>query len=174
MRKHSNIRLANGIVSAIVVCFFIAHGLLGSVSAVAPFANSFAWVVWIGMVCIGIHVVLSMATSWQQLNDPDFPPSARKKRHLALKWATGILMLVAVAVHIGFIRFYGAGATQSMVSGALVTIAVAATFAIHACVGGKSLLTDIFVDKKYLGVYRIVVCAFAVVFACATIAGVAL
>lgn len=174
MRKHSNIRLMNGIVSAVVLCFFIAHGLLGSTSALSPFETGLTWVVWIGMACVGVHLILSMVTSWQQLNDPGSPPSARKKRHLVLKWTTGLLLLVAVVVHIGFMRSYGPAATQSMASGAVATIAVAATFALHACVGGKSLLTDIFIDKKYLVVYRVVVCAFAAVCALATIAGVVL
>ena len=173
MRKQSNTRIVNGVISAIIVCFFAAHGILGSVFAVAPFESSIAWAVWIGMALVALHIIVSIVTSYQQLTDAEFPPSARKKRHLVLKWATGILLLVAVGAHVFCIHAYGAAAAQSSVTGAIATVAVAAMFAIHTCVGGKSLLKDIFVDRKYLMVYRVVLCVLAIVFACATIAGVA-
>lgn len=172
MRKHSNIRMVNGMLSAAIVCFFVAHGILGSISAIAPFESGLAWTIWIGVACIAVHVVVSIATSWEQLHDPDNPPSDRKKQHLALKWATGLLLLASVAVHVAFIRIYGAAATQSMATGAFVIIFVAVMFAYHACVGGKSLLKDILVDRKYLTAYRVIVCTLAIVFIIASIAGV--
>lgn len=173
MRKHSKTRLVNGVLSTIIVVFFAAHGILGSVSAIAPFDSGLSWAIWIGMACVALHVVVSIATSFQQLTDADYPPSARKKRHLALKWVTGILLLAAVGAHVFCIHTYGAAATQASATGALATIAVAATFAIHACVGGKSLLTDILVNQKHLMAFRVAVCVLAIVFVIATIAGVA-
>ena len=104
---------------------------------------------------VGVHVVVSIVTSREQLVDTERPPSKRKKRHLALKWATGILLAIAVIAHIvlphdGMLALFAIGA-------------VCITFAIHLCVGARSLLKDLGFDRRYKTAFRVAVCAFLLV-----------
>ena len=153
----------NGIVSAIILCFFLVHSLMGSIAAVAPFPNTLAWTVWIGVGLIALHVVLSIATSREQMTDAEFPPSPRKKRHLALKWATGILLITAVCAHVACVQTFGADAFQAELAGAFVTVAVITLFAVHVCVGMKSLIVDLDADRKLIVRLRILVTIMAIV-----------
>jgi succinate dehydrogenase hydrophobic anchor subunit len=43
--------------------------------------------------------------------------------------------------------------------------------AVHLCVGSKSLLKDLEIDRRYKTAFRIVVCVFAAAFALSGIAG---
>ena len=174
MSKGSKIRFANGVVSAAIVVFFLVHATLGSVSALTGFRSPFAWFVWVGVALVAAHVVISVFTSREQLTDVERPPSARKKRHLALKWATGGLLLAAAAVHVVVMRTWGAAAAQSTATGAVLTIVLATVLAIHLCVGSKSVLKDLGIDRRYMTPFRVVVCAFAVLFAVSAIAAVVL
>lgn len=162
MRKRSNMRLANGVVSAAIVCFFLIHGLLGSFAFALPSAHPFLWVVWIGVGFVVLHIGLSVVTSYQQLTDPEFPPSSRKKRHLALKWATGVLMACSIVAHIACARIPSLVAAVPFLP-KLATVVLSAVLAWHICVGMKSLLKDVGLGKKLITPLRVIVCALAAV-----------
>ena len=162
MCKPPTARFVNGVISAVIVVFFLVHGVLGSASILTGYIGPLAWLVWCGVAIVAVHVVVSVVTSYQQLTDAEFPPSARKKRHLALKWATGILLAVAAAVHIVL--------PKSAATAAFAIIAVSAFLAVHLCVGSKSLLTDLSVDKRFKTAFRVVVCVFAAAFVAVVLA----
>ena len=162
VRKRSLSRFVNGIVSAIIVCFFAAHGLIGSFASVFSFTSALRWVVWVGVALVALHVLLSALTSYLQMTDAEFPPSARKKRHLVLKWATGILLALMVVAHITCMRVSGA---LVPVLSAVVTALVAVALAVHVWVGAKSLLKDIGAGTALMTPLRVVMCALAAVFA---------
>ena len=161
MGKRSTARFANGIVSAILVVFFLAHGILGSAALVFGFFGPLAWLVWCGVVLAFVHVVVSIVTSREQLSDKERPPSARKKRHLLLKWITGGILALAAFAHVFVPKV-------AVASGAIIAV-VSIALAVHLCVGSKSLLKDIGVDRRYKLVFRVVVCAFAALFVVAVI-----
>ena len=92
MRKRPIARFVNGIASAVILAFFIAHAFLGSFRGVFSSDSPPAWVLWAGIAVVAFHVVASVVTSYQQITDEEFPPSVRKKRHLLLKWVTGGLL----------------------------------------------------------------------------------
>ena len=161
MGKGSKARWANGIVSAIIAVLFLAHALLGSAAMAFGYVSPFAWVVWIGVGLIVLHVLLSVATSREQLVDQARPPSARKKRHLALKWVTGAILAVAAIVHVAL--------PKSTLAASLLMLVVVVALAVHVCVSAKSLLTDIGIDKRYKMLVRIIVCALLAVAAMVTL-----
>lgn len=171
MRKRSKARFANGVVSAAIVVFFLAHATLGSLSALVGLTSPFTFLVWVGVCAIGVHIVISVFTSREQLNDPERPPSPRKKRHLALKWATGGLLAAVAAAHIVTMRLYGAEAMQSSATGTVLIVALAIVLAVHLCVGSKSLLRDLGIESRYKTAFRVVVIVFAMFFAIAAITG---
>lgn len=156
LRGGSTARFVNGVISAIIVVFFLIHGVLGCVSVLTGYTGSMSVLVWCGVALIAVHVVASIVTSRQQLADVQFPPSARKKRHLALKWATGALLAAVVAAHVAL--------PKSTVTAAVVIIAVSVVLAVHLCVGSKSLLKDLGIDRRYKTAFRVAVCLFAAVF----------
>ena len=110
-----------------------------------------------------LHVVLSIVTSYQQLTDVEFPPSSRKKRHLALKWFTGALLACSIATHIACVRVPGLVASFPLLP-KLATVVLSIVLAWHICVGMKSLLKDIGLSKRLMTPLRVVVCVLAAVF----------
>lgn len=168
MQKRSGSRLANGAVSALIACFFLIHGLLGSFAFALPSAHPLLWVVWVGVGFVVLHIVLSAVTSYQQLTDSEYPPSTRKKRHLALKWATGCLLAAAVVAHIACMRIPALVIAAPFLP-SLSTVVLSAVLAWHICVGMKSLLKDIGVGKKLMTPLRVLVCALAAVFCIASL-----
>jgi len=171
MRGNSKDRMFNGIVSALIVVIFLVHGTLGAASTFTGYVSPFAWLVWFGVALVGVHVVASIVTSVQQLNDKERPPSPRKVRHLVLKWCTGGLLAIVAGVHIVLVRTGGSPMIQSRVSGALLIVALAVVLAVHLCVGSKSLLKDLGIDRRYKTAFRVVVCAIAAAIAVSAIAG---
>lgn len=167
MRKRSTSRIVNGVVAAVVVVIFAVHGLLGGFETVAPIAGPPRWIVWAGVAAVAFHVVASVVTSREQLVDREFPPSARKKRHLVLKWVTGGVLAVAVGVHMACMM---TGHSTALVSSCAMVV-VAAMLAVHICVGAKSLLSDLALSKGLMLPLRIVTCVVAVAIACLVIAG---
>lgn len=160
MGKRSISRLVNGIVSAVLVVFFLAHGVLGGVSLVSGVEGTLTWLVWVGVALVVVHVMASVVTSREQLADEQRPPSARKKRHLALKWTTGVLLALCAAAHVIF---------KDALAGRVAMVLVAVALAVHACVGAKSLLKDVGVDRRYKMAFRVVVCIFVVAFVSAAV-----
>lgn len=172
MNKRSKTRLVNGVISAFIVVFFVAHSLLGSLEAHIPLASPPALVMWAGIAIVGAHVIASVVTSHEQLTDAVFPPSKRKKRHLALKWITGSALLIVIVAHIICIRTFGAAAVQTSSTAILVTLALVAVLAIHIWVGAKSLITDLGLNKGLVKPFRAIVCVLAVVIGCIVITGI--
>ena len=162
-RPRSLARRINGIVSACIVVFFLAHGILGGISALTDFSSPLTWLVWVGVAFVVVHVVLSIVTSRQQLTDTVRPPSEAKRRHLLLKWVTGILLAVLVVIHIVVMRVVGPDTVQSTVTGVALIIALVVVLAAHIGLGSKSLLKDLNVDRKWRNTFRIAVCAVAAV-----------
>ena len=144
-------RRANGVVSAIIMALFLVHAALGAASMVLGFAGALSWVVWAGVGLVVVHVALSIATSREQLTDRERPPSARKKRHLALKWATGAVLAAVAAAHVVL--------PKSDLVAALLMVVVAAALAVHLCVGAKSLLKDLRIDRRHKTALRVIICA---------------
>ena len=163
------IRHVNGIVSAIIVCFFLVHGALGAASGYFSWQSALAGFVWVGVALVCAHVVISVFTSKQQLSDVEHPPSERKKRHLLLKWVTGGLLAAFVVAHIVSVQLFGASVVQAPGVGVFVTLAVIVALTVHICVGAKSLLVDIGMSKQFMLPFRIVVCAVAAMLAIAVL-----
>ena len=145
-------------VSAFVVVFFLVHGALGNAWSFGAIAGQFSWLVWVGVACIAVHVVLSVITSAEQLGDKERPPSARKKRHLALKWATGLALAAVAFVHVAGGLLFGLPNGFSAVGNAVLLAILCLALAVHACVGARSLLKDLNLDRRYKGAFRLVVC----------------
>lgn len=172
MRKRSTARIVNGFVSALAVAFFVAHSLLGSLEGIMALRSPAEWVMWIGMAIVLVHVVTSIVTSYGQLADADFPPSARKKRHLALKWATGAVLAGLAIAHVVCVRTFGPDAVQVSVVAAAMAILLVVMLAVHSSVGAKSLITDLGLDKKLMLPFRVVVCVLAAVAGCIVLVSV--
>ena len=172
--KGSKARFANGVISAAIVVFFLVHAALGSLSGLFGLKSPLAWLVWVGVALIAAHIVVSVVTSREQLSDVEHPPSVRKKRHLALKWATGGLLAAAAIAHIATMWTWGAEAVQSAASGAALTVVLSAVLAVHLCVGSKSLLKDLGIDRRYKTAFRVIVCILAALFALSAIVAVVL
>lgn len=164
MDKRSKARRVNGIIAALITVFFLVHGTMGSLSSIFGFTNSFPWVVWIAVGLIGIHAVVNILTSVQQLNDAEHPPSRRKKAHLALKWATGGLLAAIAVAHIVL--------PKSSAAAAFLIIGVSVALAAHLCVCAKSLLSDLALDSRGKWPFRVVVCLFALFFTLVMLRGI--
>ena len=164
MRKPRDIRFVNGILALAAVLFFALHGVLGALSGFLDVPNSFAWLVWGGIGLIVAHVVASIVTSRQQLGDKERPPSPRKKRHLALKWATGIALAAAVVFHIVNMQMAGESLSEAVAGpiGIIGMLALIVFLAVHICVGIKSLLKDIGASRERMNIIRVVVVAVAI------------
>jgi hypothetical protein len=155
MKHQLGWRRINGIVSAILVCFFLSHATLRSVSLLYPIPYSFGFLVWVGIGLIAAHAALSIVTSQQMLSDKIRPPSAKKKRHLVLKWLSGLLFLLVVALHVAGVYggFTFSNAHASLVVALLLVLALAA----HTFIGTKSLLKDLDVTRRLRVSVRLVV-----------------
>ena len=156
MRADQSARRANGCISTFIVAFFIAHGILGCALLAFGFNDALSVAVWAGVGVAGLHVVLCVATSAYQLTDTVRPPSVHKKRHLALKWFTGVLLAAAVLVHVLCFRVFGESGEALTVVGGLAIAVVAALLSAHVCVGAKSLLKDVGIDRAYRPVVKAV------------------
>ena len=151
-------------VSAGIVCVFLIHATLGSFQSFFAVPSLASWLVWAGMVLVGVHALLCIATSVEQLTDTVRPPSVQKKRHLALKWATGIGLIAMAGVHIWRIRSLGPVAALHSAEGAVWTISLTALLTAHIWTGSKSLLKDLGIDRKWRNAVRAGACVFAAVF----------
>lgn len=169
-RQSSRARRVNGVVSAAIVVFFCIHGAMGCIALLTGFTSPLAVIVWFGVALVGVHVIMSVVTSYQQLTDTVRPPSPQKRRHLMWKWLTGGLLLVCAGAHIAASWVLGPHASQTTVTGALLTAAVAVVLATHLCFGAKSLLKDLGLDRRYRTAFRVVVIVIAAVFAIVALA----
>ena len=164
IRYNSPMRKTNAIVAAIITAFFLAHATLGATALHVDIPSSLSWTVWIGAALVCAHIVFCIATSTSMLTDAKRPPSQKKKRHLALKWITGALLLAVAIPHAA--EFYGGDRTPLLAI--LLIIAVAA----HACVGAKSLLKDLSLPRTWRPAFRAIVCIIAALAGIATLIAV--
>lgn len=164
MRKRPTARFVNGVIAGAITVFFLAHGTMGGLSVAVGIPSSLSWLAWVALALVAAHVIASIVTSKQQLTDPERPPSPRKKRHLALKWATGCLLAVAAAAHIALPN----GSTTALAT----IIAVSIALAIHLWVGSKSLLKDLDIDRRHQTGLRIAACIFAAAFIIMALVGI--
>lgn len=161
MSRRSRSRLVNGVLAAVIVVFFLVHGTLGSIKPFAGLGDAPTILMWCAVGIAVAHVVMSVVTSYQQLSDTVDPPSQKKRRHLALKWVTGAILVVAVVIHCtGLVVADPHTAPLS----AIVVVILAIALGAHLCVGAKSLLKDIQMDRRLRTPFRVVVCAFAALF----------
>jgi hypothetical protein len=165
MDRQPGFRRINGIVSAVLVVFFLVHAALGSMSLLPPTPRSIDLLIWAGCGLLVLHVVLSTLTSWQMLTDKQRPPSKRKKEHLVLKWLSGVVFLVLVCLHIG-------GSVLGLTLGngliyPVTALLLVGALALHTSVGVKSLTRDLDLNRRLRNPVRLVVCAVSLVIALA-------
>ena len=171
VRNRSTARLVNAIMSALVLAFFVVHSLLGGLEGILSLQRPAAYIPWIGVGVVVIHVVMSIVTSYGQLTDAEFPPSSRKKRHLLLKWLSGICLAVVAAIHIVSIQAFGSEAIQVSITATATVLLLVVVLVIHVWIGAKSLITDLGLHKGLILPLRIVLCVVAVSVGCIVVAG---
>lgn len=152
----ARLRTPNGALSALITIFFLCHAALGTAWQLGLLSDSAAFIVWVGVAAIILHMVLSLATSYSMLTDQVRPPSAQKRRHLLLKWVTGGAIAVLAATHIAAIATQGAGANSGWEASALM-VAVLVALAVHGCTGAKSLLKDMGIARRRIMPLRIAI-----------------
>lgn len=144
------LRKANAALALALLAFFYAHALLGAF-AEEPAGSVAVVFIWLFMIVALVHVVLCVMTSRAMLEDEVRPPSRKKKEHLVLKWASGIVLFAAAAIHCQALN--GAGA--------LFASLLVAILAWHAWVGAKSAVRDLRGTKMLVAPLRLAVCCIA-------------
>jgi succinate dehydrogenase hydrophobic anchor subunit len=139
-------RGVNGAVSALIVCFLIAHALLGCLSLLFGLPKTFAASIWLGVALASLHVLLCVATSKLMLGDQERPPSKKKRRHLLLKWLSGAALAAFAALHV-LVRPDGLLALSRPAYTAAL-LALVAALAAHVFIGSKSLLKDLGLARR--------------------------
>lgn len=160
-------RKVNGIISLALVLVVGAHALPGLFPFAEPSVHLLQTLGW-AIVCLGVgHALLSVGTSTQMLTDTVRPPSEGKKRHLVLKWATGLAVAGAVALH----ACASAGMLPGMGKQALAAtvVLVLALTGMHVYVGTRSLLKDIGLPRSWKSAARALVAAITIAACAATI-----
>lgn len=150
-----NWRKVNGAVAGVLCLFFLVHGTLGILWTSDAVTAELAFVIWAFFIAALVHGLLSIVTSWQMLHDAERPPSRRKKRHLALKWVTGLALLLIACIHALLPEHAAAWSSVSI----LVTLA----FAVHMYVGSKSLTSDLGLPHGMRIAFRLVTIAWAAI-----------
>lgn len=155
MGSHVNWRKVNGAIAGILCLFFLVHGILGILWTSGAVTAELTFVIWAFFIAALVHGLLSIVTSWQMLHDAERPPSRRKKRHLALKWVTGLALLLIACVH--------AMLPEHAAAWPSLSILVALAFAVHMYVGGKSLASDLGVPREMRIAFRLVAIVWAAI-----------
>lgn len=135
MGSQTNWRKVNGAIAAILCLFFLVHGILGILWTSRAITAELAFVIWALFIVGLVHGLLSVVTSRQMLHDAERSPSYRKKRHLVLKWVTGLALLLVACIH--------SLLPESVIFWPYASILVALALAVHMYVGGKSLASDL-------------------------------
>ncbi|HJI99576.1 MAG TPA: hypothetical protein OIM11_00225 [Coriobacteriaceae bacterium] len=148
-----NWRKVNGAIAGVLCLFFLVHGILGILWTSGAINAELAFVIWAFFIAALVHGLLSIVTSRQMLHDAERPPSRRKKRHLVLKWVTGLALLLIACVH--------ALLPEHAAAWPSVSILVALALAVHMYVGGKSLTSDLGLPRGMCIAFRLVAIAWA-------------
>lgn len=157
-RTGARMRMPNGAVSTVILVFFLAHAALGVAWRLGFASSTMVWAVWMGIALIGVHVLLTVATSYSMLTDEHRPPSAKKRQHLWLKWITGGIVVAGAAVHIVVTNQIGGGSAAGM-QPLIIMLVLLAALGMHACTGVKSLLKDMGWNRAWLVPLRIAIIA---------------
>lgn len=160
----NTLRRANAVLALVLVAFFFAHALLGALWLGGVLSNELVWVVWLGTIVIAVHVIMCCLTSARQLGDEQFPPSKRKKKHLALKWVTGGILLLAILAHVLLPDEPEVQAT--IIAPTVIAAIVLATLAWHVCVCGKSLLKDLGAKTSHKTAFAIIIIVASAIIEC--------
>lgn len=155
MGLQANWRKVNGAVAGVLCLFFLVHGVLGILWTSAAVTMELAFVIWAFFIVALVHGLLSIVTSRQMVHDAERPPSRRKKRHLALKWMTGVALLLVACIH--------ALLPESTIFWPYASILVTCAFAVHMYVGGKSLASDLGLPHGMRIAFRLVAIIWAVI-----------
>ena len=150
-----NWRKVNGTVAGVLCLFFLVHGILGILWMSDAVPAELAFVIWAFFIIALAHGLLSIVTSRQMLHDAERPPSRRKKRHLVLKWVTGLALLLIACIH--------ALLPQGAVLWPTVSILVALALAVHMYVGSRSLASDLGLPREIRIAFRLVAVIWAVI-----------
>lgn len=153
------IRRFNAILAVALMLFFFAHATMGSLTQIIPIQNDVEWLIWTFAALILVHVITCVATSFFMLTNTKNPPSKGKKQHLVLKWATGVLLLLFVFLHV-------TGAFNLYIP---IMIMLLGILAWHSYVGVKSFTRDLNMPGSLRMPIRIALIVLAVI-----IAGIAL
>lgn len=155
MGLQANWRKVNGAVAGVLCLFFLVHGVLGILWTSAAVTMELAFVIWAFFIVALVHGLLSIVTSRQMVHDAERPPSRRKKRHLALKWVTGVALLLVACIH--------ALLPESTIFWPYASILVTCALAVHMYVGGKSLASDLGLPHGMRIAFRLVAIIWAVI-----------
>ena len=143
-KRRSPSRVANAWAALILVVIFCAHALLGALKQLVPgLPSALAWVVWVGVGAIVVHLILSGITTYDMWTDRKRPASPRKKRHQYLKWISGAAVLVCAAAHMLVVLAPGLFPGSTHVLRHVLMIALAAALCWHIFISAKSLLKDL-------------------------------
>ena len=142
-RPHTRARVANAVAACFIMLLFLVHACLGTLKLYWPeMPSSLEFIVWFGVAVIAIHIIISIATTYEMWTDTVRPPSDRKKRHQILKWVTGVLLVCAIVVHQLCVAQLLPPATVDMLTlPALIVTAILLCW--HLFVGAKSLTRDL-------------------------------
>ncbi len=155
----SRVRKVNAIIAAVLSFFFFLHATLGIAHEQFGMSDALAFLAWFGVAAVVGHVALCIATSRYMLSDQVRPPSEKKKKHLALKWASGGVLLALVGVHLAAGGASGAGGSIILL---LATVALLIALAAHIYIGMKSLTRDLDMSKRARAPLRVVCVCVAV------------
>ena len=155
----TTIRRINAAIAACLVVFFFVHAALGTLSEATGYTSSLKWIVWVFAAFALVHMSLCLVTSYYMVTDTLRPPSKEKICHLALKWASGMLLLVFAFMHM----------LQVANLGVPLMILLLGIIAWHSYVGAKSLTRDLNLPRAFRIPLRICIIVVAI-----AIAGVAI
>lgn len=141
----SLVRRVNAIAALALACFFLTHAALGVLSARMLVSDELAFIAWGGAAVGACHMALCVFTSRSMLTDADRPPSSKKKRHLALKWVTGIALALMAACHMAA---GGGKAADGDAFRTMLLIVLLAALVWHSVVGVKSLTRDLGITSR--------------------------
>jgi hypothetical protein len=164
-RTARRFRCINAVVAAVLLVAFLAHAVLTAALGMPPIGAATAIGLLYALAALtGVHVIISLVTSTFMLSDTNRPPSGRKKRHLALKWATGATLLVAGYPHVTHAPLFAACTW-------LVPMLLLGALAWHGWTGAKSLARDLGMSGSLKTPLRIGLCLVAAAAAALVFAG---
>lgn len=153
--KADIVRRANAVAAAVLVVAFLGHALVAAFAGSAGAASAPLVLLRCLLGLALVHVGLSVATTVYMMKDAVRPPSARKRRHQWLKWASGCVLLAALALHV--LR-----PLLPVIFDVPLSLAVLAALVWHGWMGMKSLAHDLRLPKGAKKPLRAALCALAV------------